>query len=61
MLNIKVNDSVVEIKAINYVSLVIKKVAKGATTIWEIIKSCFGSGTWQSNSLWVNNELWKNN
>ena len=46
MLNIKVNDSIVEIKAIKYVNLTIKKVARGATTIWEIIKSCFGSGTW---------------
>ncbi len=61
MLNIKVNGSVESIKAISYVNLAIKKVARGVTTIWELIKSCFGSGIWQKDSLWVDTELWKNN
>lgn len=61
MLKFKVNDSIVDIKAIDYVNLAIHKVAKGTITIWELIKSCFGSGIWKSDSLWVDTELWKNN
>ena len=61
MLKFKVDDSIVDIKAIDYVNLVINKVAKGTITLWELIKSCFGSGTWKSDSLWVDTELWKNN
>lgn len=30
-------------------------------TIYNAIKSCFGSGTWIGDKLWLGDDLWKNN
>lgn len=30
-------------------------------TIYNAIKSCFGSGTWLGDKLWLGDDLWKNN
>lgn len=30
-------------------------------TIYNAIKSCFGSGTWLGEKLWIGDDLWKNN
>jgi hypothetical protein len=30
-------------------------------TIYNAIKSCFGSGTWLGDKPWLNAEKWKNN
>lgn len=30
-------------------------------TIYNAIKSCFGSGTWLGDKLWSSDDLWKNN
>ena len=30
-------------------------------TIYNAIKSCFGSGTWLGEKLWLGDDLWKNN
>lgn len=30
-------------------------------TIYNAIKSCFGSGTWLEDKLWITDDTWKNN
>ena len=30
-------------------------------TIYNAIKSCFGSGIWIKEKLWLKDDLWKNN
>ena len=30
-------------------------------TIYNAIRSCFGSGTWLGDKLWLGDDLWKNN
>ena len=30
-------------------------------TVYNAVKSCFGSGTWLGDKLWLGDDLWKNN
>ena len=30
-------------------------------TIYNAVKSCFGSGTWLQDTPWLDNDFWKNN
>lgn len=30
-------------------------------TIYNAVKSCFGSGTWLGEKLWLGDDLWKTN
>lgn len=30
-------------------------------TVYNAIKSCFGSGTWIQDKPWLDNDFWKNN
>lgn len=38
----------------------ISKVVYGGKIIWELIRSCFGSGYWINNKSWINSDGWKN-
>lgn len=46
-------------------SLNISKVYHGAQLVWRTvynaIKSCYGSGVWLQDKLWIDNDTWKNN
>lgn len=37
----------------------VSKVMQGTHFIWQMIKSCFGSGVWRSENKWLNNDTWK--
>lgn len=48
------------IETLYYGKLVIQDIRKGAQTVWEAIKGCFGSGFWKNEKGWINNEGWRN-
>lgn len=48
------------INAVFYMRLAISRLAYGAKIVWEVISSCFGSGTWKDANNWRDNENWKN-
>lgn len=48
------------IETLYYGKLVIQDIRKGAQTIWEAIKGCFGSGFWKNEKGWMNTEGWRN-
>ncbi len=50
-----------EITSVNYGSKAIAAIYKGATLIWEAIRSCFGKGFWVNSYPWDNRDGWKNN
>jgi hypothetical protein len=33
----------------------------GKHLIWELIRSCFGSGYWAPDSPWISEDVWRNN
>ena len=33
----------------------------GKRLIWELIRSCFGSGYWAPDSPWISEDVWRNN
>lgn len=49
-----------EVSAIYYGRRIIAEVYKGATLIWQAIRSCFGNGFWINEKPYDNIEGWKN-
>lgn len=41
------------------------KIYRGTKLIWitiyDLVRSCFGSGQWMSDRSWLNDDFWKNN
>lgn len=56
MINI-VNTDTVHVTAFGKI---ISKIVYGGKVVWEVIRSCFGSGYWVNNRSWINSDGWKN-
>lgn len=48
-----------QIAAIRFGGKAISLVYKGATLIWQAVRSCFGSGRWIKDKPWLGNEGWR--
>lgn len=48
-----------QIAAIRLGGKVISVVYKGATLVWQAVRSCFGSGRWIKDKPWLGNEGWR--
>ena len=44
-----------------YKSIPIQAIYRGMVTLYQAVRSCFGSGMWVNTKPWVNDEAWKNN
>lgn len=40
-------------------SRAVKAIYLGLKTVWQSIRSCFGSGKWIGNKPWIGKEKWK--
>lgn len=49
-----------EINEIYYGKLNINEVYYGKYLVWQIARSCFGSGYWINDRPWLNDDIWKN-
>lgn len=43
-----------------YYKSVVSRVNIGAATVYQAVRSCFGSGRWRSNKMWIGKDKWKN-
>lgn len=61
----EIHQNILELLANKKIQREIGKVYKGAQLVWvtiyNAIKSCYGSGTWLSDKDWINDDFWKNN
>lgn len=48
-----------QIAAIRLGGKAISVVYKGATLVWQAVRSCFGSGRWIKDKPWLGNEGWR--
>lgn len=49
-----------EITIIYYGKLLVSTVYKGSKLVWQAVRSCFGSGSWNNEKPWLNDEGWNN-
>lgn len=49
----------IQISAIRYGEIALSAVYKGATLVWQAVRSCFGSGKWIANKPWLGKEGWR--
>lgn len=49
-----------EITGVYHGSKAISAIYKGATLVWEAVRSCFGKGFWMNNMPWNNGDKWAN-
>lgn len=38
----------------------IQAIHRFGITLWQAVRSCFGSGFWVNEKPWINDEAWKN-
>ena len=43
------------------ITAVYKGTTQGARLIWQMIRSCYGTGIWMPERPWLDNDMWKNN
>lgn len=55
---IKIYDK--EVANVTAFGKVISKIVYKGKIVWELIRSCFGSGYWINNRSWINSDAWKN-
>ena len=49
-----------EISGIFNGNKIIIAVFKGASLVWQSIRSCFGAGYWINRFPWIDTDTWKN-
>lgn len=49
----------IAIKGVYVGTKIVTAVYRGGVMIWELINSCFGSGSWKGEKNWNGNDLWK--
>ena len=50
-----------DVVATSFGAISIAYIYKGATLVWQMIRSCFGNGFWINLKPWLNDNAWKNN
>lgn len=50
-----------DVVATSFGEISIAYIYKGATLVWQMIRSCFGNGYWVNEMQWSNEDVWKNN
>ena len=62
---LQIQKAITNIETGNVVQKQIGAIYKGTQLVWRTvynaIKSCFGSGTWRQDKPWVGSDTWKNN
>lgn len=61
----QVHTSVKDISTNEFVQKSISAIYKGSSLVWRTVynavRSCFGSGTWRSDKPWLDGDTWRNN
>lgn len=50
-----------DVVAVSFGATSIAYIYKGATLVWQMIRSCFGNGFWINLKPWLNDNAWRNN
>ena len=50
-----------DVVATSFGEISLAYIYKGATLVWQMIRSCFGNGFWINLKPWLNDNAWKNN
>lgn len=50
-----------DVVAVSFGAIPIAYIYKGATLVWQMVRSCFGKGLWINQKPWLNDNAWRNN
>lgn len=48
-----------EVVGVNIGTRAISAIYKGASVVWQYVRSCFGKGFWINEKPWLDNDGWK--